>query len=140
MDTAIPIVMGANIGTSVTNTIVSAGHVGDRDQFRRAFAGATVHDIFNWLCVLVLLPIEAASGYLYHLSGAITDSLGLEKGEHEKVELLKKITKPFTNLVIQIDKKLIQKIAEGEDIGEYGRQWKLITIKAAKTPVGNVNF
>ena len=109
--------MGANIGTSVTNTIVSAGHVSDRDQFRRAFAGATVHDVFNWLSVLIFLPIEAASGYLYHLSGAITDSLGLKEGEREKVELLKKITKPFTNLVVQIDKKLIQKIAEGEDIG-----------------------
>ena len=111
--------MGANIGTSVTNTIVSAGHVSDRDQFRRAFAGATVHDVFNWLCVLILLPIEAATGYLYHLSGAITDSLGLKAGEREKVELLKKITKPFTNLVIQIDKKLIQNIAEGKDIGRY---------------------
>lgn len=111
--------MGANIGTSVTNTIVSAGHVSDRDQFRRAFAGATVHDVFNWLSVIILLPIEAATGYLFHLSEAITDSLGLKKGEREKVELLKKITKPFTNLVIQIDKKLIQKIAEGKDIGKY---------------------
>lgn len=111
--------MGANIGTSVTNTIVSAGHVSDRDQFRRAFAGATVHDVFNWLSVLILLPIESATGYLYHLSDAITDSLGLKKGEREKVELLKKITKPFTNLIIQIDKKLIQKIAEGKDIGRY---------------------
>ena len=119
MRKAIPIVMGANIGTSVTNTIVSAGHVGDRNQFRRAFAGATVHDVFNWLCVVILLPIEAATGYLYHLSGAITDSLGLKESEREKVELLKKITKPFTNLVIQIDKNLIQDIAEGIDIGKH---------------------
>lgn len=115
---AIPIVMGANIGTSVTNTIVSAAHAGDRDQFRRAFAGATVHDIFNWLSVIILLPIEAASGYLYHLSKEITSSLGLEEGRATNVELLKKITKPFTNLIIRVDKKLIQKIAEGKDIGD----------------------
>jgi sodium-dependent phosphate cotransporter len=50
--------MGANIGTSVTNTIVALGQVAERDEFRRAFAGATVHDFFNWLTVLVLLPIE----------------------------------------------------------------------------------
>jgi len=50
--------MGANIGTSVTNTIVSMGHVYDRNEFRKAFAGATVHDMFNWLNVLVLLPVE----------------------------------------------------------------------------------
>ena len=118
MKHAIPMIMGANIGTSVTNTIVSAAHAGNRDQFRRAFAGATVHDIFNWLSVVILLPIEAATGYLYHLSKAITNSLGLVEGQPTKVELLKKITKPFTNIVIRIDKKLIQKIAEGEDIGD----------------------
>ena len=55
-------VMGANIGTSVTNTIVSLGHATDRNEFRRAFAGATVHDMFNWLAVLCLFPIEWISG------------------------------------------------------------------------------
>ena len=59
---AIPIIMGANIGTSVTNTIVSLAQSGDRNQFRRAFAGATVHDMFNWLSVLILLPLEAITG------------------------------------------------------------------------------
>ncbi len=61
---AIPIIMGANIGTSVTNTMVSLGHVTRPEEFRRAFAGATVHDFFNWLTVLILLPLEIAFGYL----------------------------------------------------------------------------
>lgn len=60
--TAIPIVMGANIGTSMTNTLVSVAHSTDRSEFRRAFAGATVHDMFNWLTVIVLLPLEVATG------------------------------------------------------------------------------
>ncbi|WAR19519.1 NPT2B-like protein [Mya arenaria] len=59
---AIPIVMGANIGTSVTNTIVSIGQITNKNDFRRAFAGATVHDAFNWLSVLILLPLEVATG------------------------------------------------------------------------------
>ncbi len=59
---AIPIVMGANIGTSVTNTIVALAQSGDRAQFRRAFAGATVHDMFNWMSVIVLLPLEVLTG------------------------------------------------------------------------------
>ena len=63
---AIPIVMGANIGTSVTNTIVSMGQITDKNEFRRAFAGATVHDVFNWLTVAVMLPIEVATGKLYN--------------------------------------------------------------------------
>lgn len=38
---AIYMIMGANIGTTVTNTIVSLGQSMDRKMFRRAFAGAT---------------------------------------------------------------------------------------------------
>ena len=54
--------MGANIGTSVTNTIVAMTETANRKSFRLAFAGATVHDMFNWLAVLVLLPLECATG------------------------------------------------------------------------------
>jgi sodium-dependent phosphate cotransporter len=56
--TAIPIVMGANIGTSITNTLVSLGHMGDHEEFRRAFAAATIHDFFNILSVVIFLPLE----------------------------------------------------------------------------------
>jgi sodium-dependent phosphate cotransporter len=57
---AVPIIMGANIGTTVTNTIVSMGHVTRRAEFRRAFAAGTVHDFFNLLAVTALLPLEVA--------------------------------------------------------------------------------
>jgi uncharacterized membrane protein len=56
--TAIPMVMGANIGTSMTSTLVSLTHMTDAKQFERAFSAATVHDCFNWLAVIVLLIIE----------------------------------------------------------------------------------
>lgn len=55
---AIPLAMGANIGTSLTSTIVSLGHVRNGTEFRRAFAAATVHDSFNLLAVFLLLPLE----------------------------------------------------------------------------------
>jgi len=58
LDVGIPIVMGANIGTTVTNTIVSLGHLTNRNEFERAFAAGTVHDFFNIMAVLVLFPIE----------------------------------------------------------------------------------
>jgi len=54
----IPAIMGANIGTAVTNTIVSFGHVGRKDEFKLAFGGSLVHDYFNLLAVIILLPIE----------------------------------------------------------------------------------
>ncbi|NJK99282.1 MAG: Na/Pi symporter [Spirulinaceae cyanobacterium SM2_1_0] len=56
--TAVPMVMGANIGTTITNTLVSFGHVADQAEFRKAFAAATVHDFFNLLSVLIFLPLE----------------------------------------------------------------------------------
>jgi len=61
---AIPIIMGANIGTTVTNTLVSLGHVGRRREFRKAIGAATVHDFFNLICVAILFPLELVTGYL----------------------------------------------------------------------------
>ena len=71
---AVPMVMGANIGTTVTNTIVSLAHMGRPDEFRRAFAVATCHDFFNFMAVFVLLPIEMATGYLQHLAELMAGS------------------------------------------------------------------
>ncbi len=61
---AVPMVMGANIGTTVTNTIVSLAHMTRPEEFRRAFAVATCHDFFNYMSVAVLLPLELATGFL----------------------------------------------------------------------------
>ncbi len=61
---AIPIVIGANIGTSVTNTLVSVGHISRPAEFQRAFAAATVHDFFNLFAVLILFPLHLATNFL----------------------------------------------------------------------------
>ncbi len=71
---AIPIVMGANIGTSVTNTIVSLGHITRKDEFKRAIAGATVHDFFNLIVVAILFPIELTTRLITRIA------LGLANG------------------------------------------------------------
>ena len=68
IDTAIPIVMGANIGTSVTNTLVSLGHVTRGQEFARAFAASTVHDFFNIFAVIVIFPLQMATNFLGTLS------------------------------------------------------------------------
>ncbi|MCB9915185.1 MAG: Na/Pi cotransporter family protein [Planctomycetes bacterium] len=72
---AVPMVMGANIGTTITNTLVSIGHVRQSAPFRRAFAAATVHDFFNLLCVVVLLPLELGTGALSHTAEFLTRHL-----------------------------------------------------------------
>ncbi len=61
---AVPMIMGANIGTTITNTLVSLGSLRRRTEFRRAFAAGTVHDFFNILTVIVLLPLELATRFI----------------------------------------------------------------------------
>jgi sodium-dependent phosphate cotransporter len=61
---AVPMIMGANIGTTVTATVVSLAHMGRREEFERAFPVAVCHDAFNYVTVLVLLPMELATGFL----------------------------------------------------------------------------
>ncbi len=106
-------VMGANIGTSLTSTLVSLTQMTDRTQFELAFAGATVHDCFNWLTVVVLLTLETSTGYLYHLTFWLTqdgdewmvdDGQGEEGGQKKGVSLLKALTKPVTKRVVQVSK------------------------------------
>lgn len=69
---AVPMIMGANIGTTVTNTLASLGHVRRGEEFRRAFAGATMHDFFNVLAVAVMLPLELLTGFLSKSAASLT--------------------------------------------------------------------
>jgi len=61
---AVPIIMGANMGTTVTNTMVAMASMNRRNEFTRAFAGATMHDFFNLLAILILFPLEQATHIL----------------------------------------------------------------------------
>ncbi len=75
VESAVPMVMGANIGTSVTNTLASVGSIRRPVEFKRAVGAATVHDFFNVLAVLVLLPLELLTGVLANLAHALSDVL-----------------------------------------------------------------
>lgn len=78
--TAVPMVMGANIGTTVTNTLASLGTIRRTTDFRRAFAGATVHDLFNLLAVAALLPLELLTGFLSRTAVALSGVIGGASG------------------------------------------------------------
>jgi solute carrier family 34 (sodium-dependent phosphate cotransporter) len=70
---AIPMIMGANIGTTVTNTLASLGNIRRSDEFRRGFAGATMHDFFNLVAVAILLPLELTTRLLSRAATALTE-------------------------------------------------------------------
>ncbi|CAN5866975.1 sodium:phosphate symporter [soil metagenome] len=72
---AVPMIMGANIGTTVTSTLAALGSIRRAEEFRRAFAAATVHDFFNLLAVAILLPLELATGLLSRMAGGLTEML-----------------------------------------------------------------
>ncbi|MBW8192511.1 Na/Pi symporter [Neiella marina] len=92
---AIPMIMGANIGTTITNTLVSLGHLRQGEEFRRAFAASTIHDFFNWLAVLILLPIEIMTGFLEKTSSALVSTfMGTESLSMSGFNFMKPILAP----------------------------------------------
>jgi solute carrier family 34 (sodium-dependent phosphate cotransporter) len=72
---AVPVIVCANIGTTVTNTLASLGSIRRVNEFRRAFAAATVHDFFNLFAVALILPLELATGFLSGAAGWLTELL-----------------------------------------------------------------
>jgi len=95
---AVPIIMGANIGTTVTNTLVSLGHITRKEEFRRAVAGATVHDFFNLICVAIMFPIELATGFLQKLATGLA-GLFENVGGIKFTSPIKMATKPAVNFI-----------------------------------------
>ncbi|MFO8070714.1 MAG: Na/Pi symporter [Polyangia bacterium] len=98
VESAVPIVMGANIGTGVTATFVSLGHVTRRNEFNRAYSAAVVHDMFNLLAVVVFLPLELTTGFLSRSATALTRLLAGSTGVEFKSPL-KAITKPVYSAI-----------------------------------------
>ncbi|WP_407333423.1 Na/Pi symporter [Enterovibrio sp. 27052020O] len=98
VELAIPMVMGANVGTTVTNTLVSLGHARCKDEFRRAFTCATVHDFFNLIAVAIFLPLEMMTGFLEKISAWLVSPLmHADNLSMKSFNFIKPITKPVVN-------------------------------------------
>ena len=95
---AIPIIMGANIGTTITCAIVAIGHVTRKQEFERAFAAATVHDFFNILAVLVFFPLEMATHFLEKSASFLAGLLD-GMGGIKFLSPLKAVTTPLIQLL-----------------------------------------
>jgi len=133
---AIPMIFGANIGTSVTNTLVSLTFVKSVEQYRRGFAGATVHDMFNYINVALWFPLEVITnamnggngGILFLLTEAIAKTFTAcdsSKDDCEKwVGPFKIITKEFSKKIISVDKDVLKDITKGRPgSGPQDCQW-----------------
>ena len=72
---AIPLILGANVGTTVTTTLVALTFIGSRTEFSRALAASTIHDFYNLLALLIFFPLELIWHPLERISGALTNAL-----------------------------------------------------------------
>jgi sodium-dependent phosphate cotransporter len=95
---AIPVIMGANIGTSITNTIASLPQINRSNEFKRAFAAATVHDFFNFLSVIVLLPLQIGTNFLGK-AATVLEGLFAGMGGLKFLSPVKAITKPLVGVI-----------------------------------------
>ena len=111
ISSSIPMIMGANIGTTVTNTIVSIGHINKGTEFKRAFAASTVHDFFNILSVLIIFPIEM----IFHPLQKTSEWFALQLfGKIENIEVLQ--AKSPIKVAVKSGAKFIQKFTFDNDI------------------------
>ena len=98
---AIPMVMGANIGTTVTCTIVSFSYLGRKTEFERSFRASIIHDIFNISATLILFPLELYTGIIYRSAGYMTGVFdGI--GGFKFVSPLKIIIRPVSSHIASI--------------------------------------
>lgn len=135
VEAAIPMVMGANVGTSVTNTIVSLGHARCKVEFSRAFSCATVHDFFNLFAVAIFLPLEMAFGILNKISGWLVSPLAQANDMSIKgLNFIKPLTKPVVNAV----QSPLDAIFPGNIGGFVMIAMGIVTIVIAITVMGRV--
>lgn len=151
---AIPIVMGANIGTTLTSTIVSMSYITRGKEFRKAVAAGTSHDIFNILLVLIIFPLEFYYGFLTYLSHHMTDLVTLGNHSNEMIKsnadislLTKGLTAlveffgPFISLILAIallfgTVKLISSMLYSRLIGETKEQLKSVVFSTTARSFG----
>ena len=98
IENAIPIIMGANIGTSITNIIASLPQIKRNSEFRRAFSSAIVHDFFNVLSVAILFPLQLMTNYLGILATKM-ETVFAGVGGLKFLSPVKAITKPVVSMI-----------------------------------------
>jgi sodium-dependent phosphate cotransporter len=103
LEGAIPIIMGANIGTTITSTIISLGFITRKKEFRRAVAAGTYHDFFNILTALILFPLEYYYGFLSSLSEQIANTFFNQPiGPATKVSFLGGGLGSLVNMIVEL--------------------------------------
>lgn len=101
VEIAVPMIMGANMGTTITNTIVSLGAIGESKTFNKSFQAATVHDFFNLYSILIFLPIEMVFHPLEKMGGYIASrAFDGTSASMSDLNVIGAITKPVSKGIV----------------------------------------
>ena len=120
VNSAVFMVMGANIGTSVTNTIVAMGHFANQDDLRRGFSAATVHDCFNLLSVAVFLPLNWIYPFLEKMTYEMVkdiETCDSDEDNCNKREFLKPYVSPYAKGIAKYNKDVSKYVSQGYCMG-----------------------
>lgn len=107
---AVPIIMGANIGTTITSIIVSLGHITVRNEYRRAISASTLHSLFNILTVLILFPLEYFLGILSKpaalMASWVTPAAPGNEGLFAALKYVRNIIVPIPKMLIGLGDRI----------------------------------
>ncbi|XOV85163.1 MAG: Na/Pi symporter [bacterium] len=115
---AVPMIMGANMGTTITNTIVSLGNLRDSAAFKKSFQAATVHDFFNLFSIIIFLPIEMLFHPLERMAGVAAGWLaGGQSASMSDANFMGALTKPVAGFVVGLLRDLPDSVGASLAIG-----------------------
>ncbi|HKJ12739.1 MAG TPA: Na/Pi symporter [Ornithinimicrobium sp.] len=136
---AVPMIMGANIGTTVTNTLASLGTVGQREPFRRAFAAATVHDFFNVLAVAIFLPLEIMTGFLAETAGRLAGFFeGTSGADTDDADIIGMATAPVVEAATGLTGLFSGGVAQGVALAVLGAAGILVVVRLLGMVLGQL--
>lgn len=108
---AVPIVLGANIGTTLTSTLVTLSYLMDKKEFRRALSAGISHDFFNILTVILLFPLEIYFGFLSNTASYIANWFASDNSFEGPIVYNRMITRTWTEwIVTQINQPVVSMI------------------------------
>lgn len=112
---AIPIIMGSNIGTCVTNSLVALTLSGNPTEFKRAFCAATLNDMFNYLTTAILLFLEITFNFMETTSKKLTNLMPENIQDLKKANFIEEILRPVSDLLIKLNETNIEAIQYGSN-------------------------
>lgn len=99
LEQAVPLVMGANIGTTLTSTLVSFSYITREKDFKRALSAGILHDFFNIIVVIILLPLELYFKFLSGIAHQVAQIFASDASFSEPMVYHKVFTRPISEWI-----------------------------------------